>query len=154
MPKSYENPRFAYRRAAGFYEHADLLDELYEVSSSGLSALNVRTVRAVARRLGITTSVHVASELDALPEQADERLIELCRRMGADRYLAGAGGQDYMDLSRWRRAGIRVEFQQFDHPVYTQLHGPFVPYLSAVDLMFNAGADGLAVLRRSRKEAA
>jgi hypothetical protein len=32
------------------------------------------------------------------------------------------------------------------HPVYPQLHGDFVPYLSIVDLIFNCGAASMAVL--------
>jgi hypothetical protein len=39
-----------------------------------------------------------------------------------------------------------VVWQDFVHPVYPQLHGPFEPYLSIVDLVFNCGAASMAVL--------
>ena len=37
------------------------------------------------------------------------------------------------------RNGIAVEWQRYAHPVYPQQHGPFVPYLSALDLLLNCG---------------
>jgi hypothetical protein len=74
-----------------------------------------------------------------MPEQADERLIALCRHFGCSTYLAGAGGRDYMNLDAWRAAGIAVEFQDFRHPLYRQCHPGFEANLSALDVLFNEG---------------
>jgi len=38
--------------------------------------------------------------------------------------------------------------------VYAQLHGAFVPYLSIVDLVFNCGAESMAVLERRPSDSA
>jgi len=158
------DPRFArkhrrsleteYGRAPWFTREHGILDELYGTETTGLAELNVRSVAALARRFGIDTPIELGSAIDPLPEQVDERLIELCRRLGADRYLAGAGGRDYMDLARWQRAGIPVLFQTFEPPVYPQLHGGFTTGLSSIDLLFNCGSEGFARVKRSRKEAA
>jgi len=145
----------AYGKAPYFRQEAGILDDLYGRDWTDLSSLNVESVRSLAGRFGIETPVHLGSEFQDVPDdQADDRLIALCRRLGADTYMAGAGGQAYMDLSRWQRAGIGVVFQEFRHPVYPQRNGTFVPSLSAVDLLFHCGSEGFVLVRRARKEAA
>ena len=41
--------------------------------------------------------------------------------------------------------GIRVEWQEYVHPTYPQLHGAFVPYLSALDLLLNCGDEAALI---------
>jgi hypothetical protein len=52
-----------------------------------------------------------------------------------------------MDLTKYDRAGIRVLFQDYRHPTYSQLHGAFEPCLSIVDLLYNHGPESLKILR-------
>jgi len=95
----------------------------------------------------------VASQLGPLPEEPDERLIAITRMLGADTYLAGAGGHNYMRLEAYQLAGVRIIFQDFHHPVYRQLFSsPFIPYLSVVDLLYNHGPESLAIIRSTRNE--
>ena len=145
----------AYGQAAHFEHEAGLMDAVFQREWSDLLGVNIKTIRHLTQRFGIETPMVLASDFDEPAKcGADERLISLCRLLNADTYLAGAGGRDYMDLSRWKRAGIRVEFQAFEHPVYPQLYGSFTAGLSAVDLLFNCGSAGFARVRRRRKEAA
>jgi hypothetical protein len=77
--------------------------------------------------------------------------VDLCRALGADRYLAGDGGRAYMNLAEFEAAGITVEFQEFAHPEYSQVYEPFIAGMSAIDLLFNCGHDGIELLRKSRR---
>jgi len=49
-----------------------------------------------------------------------QRLIDICRLVGADTYLSGAGGHKYLEQAEFEKAGIRLVFQDFRHPVYPQ----------------------------------
>ena len=53
------------------------------------------------------------------------------------------------------RYGVDIEWQNFQHPVYTQ-HSrgstDFVPRMAAIDLLVNAGPDSLRVLRQARSQ--
>src|SRR5262249_58608790 len=75
------------------------------------------------------------------------RLVEICRHFGADRYLSGNAAKSYLDEQSFDKAGIEVVWQDYVHPSYPQLHGEFVPYLSALDLILNMGPESPQVVR-------
>lgn len=123
------------------------LEALYAQQWERLAPLAVESAQWLARAAGITTPAHLASALDVDGEDPTERLIAICRTLGADIYLAGRDGARYLDARRFDEAGIAVEFQTYRHPIYAQPHGEFVPSLSAVDLLLMHGDDALRILR-------
>jgi len=131
--------RQAYARAP--YRDAILppLERLLAQPLHRLAEINLEGIRLLADLLEVRTETILASSLGGIPEGPDARLIALCRRFGADHYLAGTGGRDYMDLTAWRRAGITVTFQEFHGPAYAQCHPGFEPNLSAVDFLVHCG---------------
>jgi hypothetical protein len=122
------------------------LKEFYAGNSESLSEVNRESVRVLLKILGVHKETKIASELGDFPEEPSERLAAICESVGADTYLSGAGGSDYLDLKPFNEKGIRVEFQNFKHPVYPQLYGDFIPNLSLLDLLFNGGPDSLDIL--------
>jgi WbqC-like protein len=142
----------AYARAPHFGRYRDGLGAFYARAWDRLAPLAAASAEWLARALGVTTQVTLASALDLGPAtvEADPtaRLVALCRAVGADTYLAGRDGARYMDLARFRAAGIAVEAQDYAHPVYAQLHGEFVTALSALDLLLMHGDEALAILCR------
>ncbi|MGH9749457.1 MAG: WbqC family protein [Candidatus Polarisedimenticolia bacterium] len=127
------------------------LDLLLQGPAGGLADLNTRTVKVLAGLLGVSTPIVLASSLGPLPDDPDGRLIHLCRHFGCDTYLAGPGGTAYMDPGVWRRAGVRVDVQEFRHPVYTQAYPGFEPNLSAVDLLLAAGPGAIVTVRAAQE---
>ncbi|OQW35090.1 MAG: hypothetical protein A4E19_01845 [Nitrospira sp. SG-bin1] len=138
-----------YARAPYRDRYMTQLRELYSASWNKLSDLNKATVRWLLEAYGITTPVHSAADYVARVEPTD-RLIDLCRAVGATRYLAGTGAEHYMDKPRFESSGVRLELQVFKHPIYRQVYEPFEPNLSALDLLLMQGPDALAALRRAR----
>lgn len=138
-----------YARAPYRDRYLSELRELYARPWSKLSDLNKATVQWLLAAYGITTPVYSATECAARDEPTD-RLIDLCRAVGASRYLAGPGAEQYMDKPRFESSGVRLEIQLFRHPVYCQLYEPFEPNLSALDLLLMQGPDALTALRQSR----
>ena len=129
----------------------DLLEEFSEdiFSSSWqfISQLNMEVIKRLVKMLGIDTPLYIASEIGDFPQDPDERLVAITKHFGADTYLAGTGGRGYMDLKKYNKSGIKVIFQDFKHPVYSQLFGDFEPFMSVIDLIFNHGDKSLMIIR-------
>jgi hypothetical protein len=137
----------AYAGAPCLARHRTALDELYASKWERLVPLAVATAEWLAGAVGITTPAHLASTLGVEAGEPTERLIALCRAVGADTYLAGRDGARYMNPVRFEAAGIRVLYQDYAHPAYGQLHGDFAPHCSGLDLLLTHGDDALAILR-------
>jgi hypothetical protein len=120
---------------------------LFQSQWQTISQLNIHVVKKLVEILGITTPLHIASEMGNFPEDPDERLIAITKYFGADTYLAGSGGRNYMEMEKYDRTSINVIFQDYKHPVYDQLFGDFLPYMSVIDLIFNHGDESLRILR-------
>jgi hypothetical protein len=136
-----------YRKAPCWDYVAPIIEEIFPTVWEYLAPLNIFVVKRLAEILGIATPLYVASELPAFPENPDERLIAIAKHFGADTYLAGGGGREYMDLDQYERNGIKVLFQEYHHPVYEQRFGAFEPFMSVLDLLFNHGSESLDILR-------
>lgn len=76
-----------------------------------------------------------------------QRLINICHHFGATRYLSGDAASDYLDVELFASQGVEVVWQNYQHPVYPQQHGEFVPFLSAIDLLLNCGDQSAGILK-------
>jgi len=144
--------RTNYAGSAHWESQAAALEALYAEPAAGLAGVNADSIAWLAARLGIDTEMRWASSLPVATQEPTQRLVDLCRALGADAYLSGPDGRNYLDLARFAAAGIDVIFHEYEHPEYPQLFGSFVSHLSALDLVLNLGPDAGDVLRRGRVE--
>ena len=122
---------------------------VFERAWTHLCPLNTELTARVCQLLGITTPRVFSSEL-AGEGEASYRLASLCKALGADAYLSGPGGRQYMDLQVFERAGIQVLWQEFVPPTYPQTFpaAGFVENLSVVDALFDCGEQARAFVAR------
>lgn len=122
------------------------LEEVLSQRWERLVELDIAVVKLMCEWFGITRTIERSSKLE-IEGGKSERLLEICRHFGADCYLSGDSAKDYLNVDLFARNGIRVEWQSYQHPAYQQLHGDFIPYLSALDLMLNLGPDSFNILK-------
>ena len=137
----------AYARSPYLAHHRDALHELYGRKWTHLGALASASAEWLVRRLGVRTPVRLASELGATSSDPTARLVEVCRAVGGTTYLSGPDGVKYVDRATFAAAGLTVLQQRYEHPEYRQAHGPFVPFLSALDILLMHGDHALSLLR-------
>lgn len=152
--KHHSSIRQNYRKAPYFDRYRRLFEEGYSREWDLLVDLDVFFIEGLCSFLGLDTGKVVRSSALAAGGGRQERLVAICRELGADTFYEGASGRSYIDEDFFRENGIRVEFQDYRHPVYRQLYGDFVPFLSVVDLLFNHGDESLAVLSGGSREEA
>ena len=137
----------AYADAPHLGRYREALRRHYATAWTRLAPLAVASAQWLARALGVAAPARLASSLRVTERDPTGRLVQLCRAVGADTYLAGRDGASYMDLEQFEAAGIHVLYQTYAHPKYAQLHGEFAPNCSTLDLLLTHGDDALPILR-------
>lgn len=133
--------QLSYGKAPFFREYSELLDAIYERRDEKLADFTCDSTELIARALGINHTRFVRSS--SLPAEGakSDRLLSLLRHLGATHYISGPSALSYMELEKFADAGISVEFMDYNYQPYTQLHGPFEPQVTALDLLFNLGPE-------------
>lgn len=140
--------RHNYRQAPYFSEIYPHLESLYAYDGNLLFEFNLNSIRMLMGLLDIEIPQVLASTLNATGKK-NELLVDILRKVGATQYLSGVGARAYFEPELYERAGIEVVWQDFSHPAYPQLHGPFIPYLSSIDMLFNCGIEESRKIIRS-----
>jgi hypothetical protein len=135
-----------YSKSTYFDNYKSFFEDIFSRSWDRLVDINIEIIRFLISALDLNTKLVIASDLK-LREEPTERLIDICKMLDGNRYLAGKDGNKYMNLELFEQEGIDVIFQDFKHPVYHQLFGDFEPCMSAIDLLFNCGDNSLEILR-------
>jgi hypothetical protein len=151
--KHLNSLRMCYAKTPWFSEYADLFQKFYERTWETMDTVTIDSVRMLAEIMNVTTDTDVSSRYQ-IGSSATQRLVDICRHVGATHYLAGAGGKDYMDLSLFETQNITVEFQEFHPPCYPQRWSrgddDFIPGLSALDLIFNCGPESYSIIMEQK----
>ncbi len=134
-----------YSRAPYADRYLPELTDLLNRDWSHLIDLDMALAGKMAEWFGLPAPTIRSSTLGIDGSQSD-RLLKFCQHFGATRYLSGDAAADYLDVELFARHGIDVQWQNYSHPVYPQLHGAFVPSLSAIDLLLNCGDRSAGIL--------
>ncbi|MCX5796583.1 MAG: WbqC family protein [Elusimicrobia bacterium] len=143
--KHWKSIHLNYKKAPYFSRYADYFEEVYRTDWKYLTDLNEAMLKWFLKELGIKAHFHKASDLHFEGHKSG-LVLDMCRKMHADLYIFGILGKDYAKEDEFSPAGIKIYFQDYKHPVYPQLHGDFVPYMSIIDLLFNCGDSSFDIL--------
>jgi hypothetical protein len=141
-----------YRRAPFFDTYYEAFRGELTASAHQLGDLNIRLIRWLATTFGISTSFELASNLDVQGRRAT-LMLDICDRVGADICLSAAGAVDYLarEYDPLSRPNVSLVFHNYEHPNYRQTTLPFLPFASAIDLLFNEGDRSLEIIRAGRR---
>lgn len=136
-----------YASATYFGEYSNDLQPILNAEWKGLGDLNFALMQWAMKVLNIDTPIERSSTMEIAGE-GTSRLIRICQKLKASRYLSGPGGKNYMDMDAFRQSSIDVIWQDFRSPVYQQQFPgtQFVPDLSVLDALFNCGPDTAKLL--------
>jgi WbqC-like protein family len=116
----------------GWFEQASELSLLHDI--------NELFIRGVALQLGLTTRIVDDRAFDLSPGPPTARLVQLCQLAGADTYVTGPSGLNYLELHLFASAGIGVDVIDYSaYPSYQQRGDGFDHGVSVLDLLANVG---------------
>ena len=140
--KHWNTIKTNYSKAGSYGEYGPVFEKIYkEIATPNLSEINLTFIKAINSVLNINTEIVDSRDLK-LEGDKNERLIDAIKKLNGDRYLSGPAAQSYLDVARFHEEGIQVDWIDYSgYQEYDQLYPPFVHGVSALDLIFNMGAE-------------
>jgi WbqC-like protein len=130
----------SYRKAPQFGSVFPVLETIVRASQANLFEYVHNSIQVTADFLGISTPVVISSSVEIDHRlRAENKVIALCKALGADSYINAVGGQELYSKPAFSEQGIALNFIQSRPIQYRQYDNEFVPGLSIVDvMMFNS----------------
>lgn len=133
---------FEYRKAPFFDEVFPFIEELVQWDTNNLCDLDIHLATRFARKVGIETPLYRSSESSPVPPPdcpSPERIVKLCEAFDCPTLYNGITAKTILDDAWFKSQGILIEYQNFDHPEYTQSGEGFISHLSILDALFCVG---------------
>lgn len=137
-----------YKKANCYREVIDWIESLYlNCHFELLSEINQYFIEQINQYLGIKTSI-LRSEQFILEEDKTERLVSICKQIGATDYYTGPAAKSYMEESKFEKESIAIHYLDYsNYKEYNQLHGDFEHGVTIFDLIFNLGDKSKAYMK-------
>ena len=146
--KNWDLIHKSYNDSPFFDLYKTTLNSVFKKKWNLIFDLNFYTLKKVLEWLNIKTEIILDSELD-VGGKSSEHLLNICKKLGATKYLSGPGGRDYLNEKIFEQNKIKVEYQKYDPVIYPQKYAKsFVPNLSILDLLFNMGSDSKKLITK------
>jgi len=110
--KKYVDPGKDWRRIKEkLKDKKKILEKFDEFIGESLWETNYKIIISAAELLGIKTKIVLDKPTEL---KSTERLIEICKNLGATKYISGSGAKKYLDCSAFESSSIEVEFQELN----------------------------------------
>lgn len=140
IQKNLDQLMRAYSKAPYYDIVFPLMEKILTSGKENLALYNAESFRLINKYLGITTKLIVSSTLEKdCTLKGQDKVLEICKLLGATEYYNAIGGQELYSFSDFRRQGVKLSFLKTEPIIYEQFGGEFQPNLSIIDvMMFNS----------------
>lgn len=131
-----------YKKSPYFDYYIDFFRGIYSKEWDYLVDINSEILKFLLREIGIKVKVLYGHDLNLKGAKSD-LVLDMCKKLKVDVYIFGSLGRDYAEVEKFESKGIKIHFQDYRHPIYSQQFGNFISHLSVLDLLFNHGKESL-----------
>lgn len=129
----------SYSRAPYFESYSNDLLKILAKKFDTLSELNIYLIKTTAKLLDLETRFLISTDIPSFG-QKEFKLIDLCKKIGADSYLSGPAAKGYITEDNFSKSNIALHYHDYSgYPEYPQLWGDFIHNVSIIDVLFNCG---------------
>ncbi|MBT4731924.1 WbqC family protein [Candidatus Woesearchaeota archaeon] len=132
-----KNIFFNYKKSFFFDELYPKIENLYQQDFKLFSDLAYEHLLFWLQELDINTKIVKSSDLNINSKKSNLNL-DICKYFDADEYISGALGREYLDEGSFKEEGVNIKYQDYQHPVYQQLYGDFLPKMGIIDFWMNS----------------
>jgi len=138
-----ESLKQAYSKAPFLSDMLRVYDSVIQDKGPTIADVSRASMLAVVKYLKIGTPCEfLDSKTMNVPGASTKRLLDIVKAVAGDVYVTGHGAKNYLEHEAFEAAGVRVEYMDYQRLPYPQLNGPFIPYVSSLDLIANCGREG------------
>jgi hypothetical protein len=130
----------AYNNAPFYNDVEPLISEIFYSEQKKLSDYIIFSTKLISEYLDLRTNYLISSEIEKDNDlKGQSRVIEICKRLNANRYINAIGGIDLYSGEEFTGNGLELSFLKSHEIHYSQYGNVFIPWLSIIDvLMFNS----------------
>ena len=144
--KHFNSLRQNYANAPFFKQYEPLLRSFYDRRDELLADFTIATTISLAAALGISKTQFLRSSTISTIGTKTDRVMSVLNHLGATHYISGPSARGYIENDKFRTAGITLEYIDYNYAEYPQLHPPFDPQVSVLDLLFSVGPEAGALI--------
>lgn len=140
--KHLKTLKMNYSKAAFFDDVFPGLEKVIMEHSGSIADLNIAINKYLCSGFGINTPILKSSDMD-ISTVREERVIDICLKVGGDEYLSGNGARVYQTEDHFTARGLKLTYLDYKPITYKQLWPKvgFLPCMSVLDFVFNCGFD-------------
>ncbi len=146
--KHWKTLQAIYGKAPFFKMYKEQFEKLYlEIDTVFLSEINKKFLLQICDILEIRTPIISSRDLN-LQGDANERLIDACKKLEATTYVSGPAAKSYIQNSLFDENSITIKWMDYSgYKEYGQMFKPFDHGVSVLDLIFNEGENAKTFLK-------
>ena len=143
--KHFRSISLNYKKSPYFENYIPFFEDVYSRKWKFLGELNEYMLKWFLDELGIKVNFLNANDFKFQGEKSS-LILNMCKELNASTYIFGVLGKDYADVQEFEKNNIRLIFQNYNHPKYSQLYREFISHMSVIDLLFNHGPKSLEII--------
>ena len=143
--KHFRSISLNYKKSPYFENYIPFFEDVYSRKWKFLGELNEYMLKWFLDELGIKVNFLNANDFKFQGEKSS-LILNMCKELNASTYIFGTLGKDYANVHEFEKNNVKLIFQDYNHPKYSQLYSEFVSHLSVIDLLFNHGPKSLEII--------
>lgn len=132
-----------YKDAPCFSDVYPILEKIIFNDERNIAKYIMSSFEILLKYLNITTELVLSSSIEKNNSlKGEEKVLEICRILGATEYYNAIGGQELYDKENFKKENIELRFLKTNEICYKQFENEFHSNLSIIDvMMFNSKGD-------------
>lgn len=124
----------------------EIFSSVIEKKPKYLSDLNTQLILRFLKYLEIETNIFYASKFQSNLNKTD-KIIYLCKATKTNMYVSNNKSKNYLEEKKFKNNNIKLVYQNYMHPEYTQNKNNFLSNLSIIDLIAYHGKKSIGFLK-------
>lgn len=131
---------YCYKKAPYYGDVFPVIEDIIMNEERNMAVYLEYSIRQICKYLSINTELIISSSINKNnPLKGQDKIIEICKLLGADEYFNSIGGHELYSIEHFATKNINLKFLKTKNIEYKQFNNEFIPNLSIVDIMmFNS----------------